>query len=435
MMARTPEPTLIQNARIVDAANGLDEIGDVLIQDGVIADIGQGLDKPETGQIIDASDLVLSPGLIDLKVKTGEPGSEHRETLASAGLAAAAGGVTTMVIAPDTDPVIDDAALVEFIARSSRQKSLVNVLPAGALTKGLRGEQMAEIGLMSQAGAVLFSNGDLSVANADVMRKVMAYAGAFNALVSCRAEDANLAGSGVMHAGELASRLGLKGIPTAAETICIARDIALAELTGGRLLIEQISSAPGIALVREAKAKGLDVSCTVSVHHLCLNELDVGEYRSFARLSPPLRAESDRLGLVAGVKDGTVDAIVSGHDPRPAEEKRLPFAESSAGACGLETLLGGALSLVHTEALELSCLLAALTSGPADLLDLACGKIVKGAPADLVLFDLERPWVCDADQLLSKSKNTPFDGRRMQGQTQMTWVAGQLVFDRDAQNE
>ncbi|PHR56767.1 MAG: dihydroorotase [Robiginitomaculum sp.] len=428
-MNRDAQPILIRNARVMDPASGLDEQMDLAISGGKIVELGKTLAQTDEMQSVDAAGLVLCPGLIDLKVKTGEPGSEHRETLHSAGLAAAAGGVTTMVISPDTDPVIDDAALVEFIARSSRSKSLVNVLPAGALTKGLAGQKMAEIGLMSEAGAVLFSNGDQSIASADVMRKVLAYAGAFNALVSCRAEDATLAGSGVMHSGELSSRLGLKGIPIAAETINIARDIALAELTGGQLLIDQISSADGIALVRGAKAKGLEVFCSVSVHHLTLNELDVGEYRTFARLCPPLRAETDRRALVAGLADGTVDAIVSAHDPRPAEEKRLPFAESTPGACGLETLLCGALSLVHNEEISLIELLRGLTSGPADLLGLPSGRIETGAPADLILFDLDTPWVCDAGQLLSKSKNTPFDGRRMQGKTSATLVGGEVVYD------
>lgn len=423
---------LICNARVIDPGTDLDEVLDVLIADGIIQQIGSGIEPPTNTLKVDATDLILAPGLIDLKVKTGEPGSEHRETLHSAGRAAAAGGVTTMVIAPDTDPVIDDAALVEFIARSSRTKSAVNVLPAGALTSGLIGKKMAEIGLMSEAGAVMFSNGDTSIASADVMRKALSYAGAFNALVSCRAEDVTLAGTGVMHSGELASRLGLKGIPSAAETINIARDIALAELTGGRLLVDQISCAASVILIREAKTRGLEVSASVSVHHLTLNELDVGEYRTFARISPPLRCEADRQALVGGLIDGTIDAIVSGHDPRPAEEKRLPFAESSPGACGLETLLSGALSLVHSDQIDLMTVLRALCFGPAELLGLASGRLRVGAPADLVLIDLDLPWICDAAQLLSKSKNTPFDGRRMQGKAKATLVSGVAVHDPDS---
>ena len=424
-------PILITGAKIIDPASGLDEELDVFIADGLIKEIAATIEPIPEAIIIDATDLLLCPGLIDLKVKTGEPGSEHRETLHSAGNSAAAGGITTMVIAPDTDPVIDDAALVEFIARSSRNKAIINVLPAGALTKGLLGKQMAEIGLMSEAGAVMFSNGDKAIDNADVMRKVLSYAGAFNALVSCRAEDTDLAGSGVMHSGELSSRLGLKGIPTAAETIAISRDIALAELTGGRLLIDQISSAAGVDLVRKAKSKGLEVYASVSIHNLTLNELDVGDYRTFARLSPPLRSEEDRQGLIAGLIDGSIDVIVSAHDPRPAEEKRLPFAQSSAGACGLETLLSGALSLVHNDQVELNCILRAMTSNPADLLGLSAGKIKIGAPADIILIDSEKPWVCDADKLLSKSNNTPFDERRMQGLAVATLIAGNVVHDMD----
>jgi len=422
-------PICIQNSQMIDPAQQRNEICDVWLKNGVIAEIGENLETCEDTLCVDASDLVLAPGLIDLKVKTGEPGSEHREDLRSAGISAAAGGVTTMVIAPDTDPAIDDAALVEFISRSSQTKSIVNVLPAGALTKDLRGEQMAEIGLMSEAGAVLFSNGDHAIASAAIMRKVLAYSGAFNALVSCRPEEPTLAEGGVMHSGELSSRLGLSGIPIAAETINISRDIALAELTGGRLLIDQVSSSAGVALIREAKAKGLDVYASVSVHHLCLNELDVSGYRTFARLSPPLRSEADRLGLIAGIIDGSIDVIVSAHDPRPAEEKRLPFAESSAGACGLETLLSGVLSLVHNGNTDLITALRPLTSAPAELLGINCGTIKIGSPADLVLIDLYKPWVCDADKLLSKSKNTPFDERKMQGCAVATLVEGRTVYD------
>lgn len=430
MMVTSHQPILFRGARVVDPASRLDEHMDVFVANGRIAEMGHGLEEPEDSIAIDAHELMLAPGLIDLRVKTGEPGSEHRETLFSAGQAAAAGGVTTMVIAPDTDPVIDDAALVEFIARSSRTKAAVNVLPAGALTKGLAGEEIAEIGLMSEAGAVMFSNGERGIVSASVMQKALAYAGAFNALVCCRAEEHTLAAHGVMHSGELASRLGLRGIPVAAETIAIARDIALSEMTGGQLLIDQVSSAAGLALISAAKDRDLDVHCTVSANHLVLNEVDVGDYRTFARLSPPLRSEDDRRALVAGVVDGTVDAIVSAHDPRPAEEKRLPFAESSPGGCGLETLLAGALHSVHAGEAELLPVLASLTCNPADLIGSKAGRIQAGAPADLILFDPDRPWVCNSDLLLSRSKNTPFDGRRLQGMVDLTMVGGEVVFDR-----
>ncbi len=427
----TPRPIAIYKARLLDAQSNTNEVMDVVLQNGKISEIGHDLEPPENALHIDGGGLLLTPGIIDLRVKTGEPGFEYRETLQSAGRAAAAGGVTSMVIAPDTDPVIDDMALVEFIARSSQNKSVVNVLPCGGLTKGLAGVQMAEIGLMSEAGAVLFSNGDHTIASADMMRKLLSYAGAFDALVSSRCQEPSMSVNGAMHSGELSSRLGLPGIAVAAETIQISRDILLAEMTGGRLLIDQVSSGAGLELIRAAKAKGIDVSASVSVHHLTLNELDVGEYRSFAHLSPPLRSEDDRQALIGGVRDGSIDAIVSAHDPRPAEEKRLPFGESAPGACGLETILAGCLSLVHDESIDLMSVFRALTLGPADLLGLPAGRIAADAPADLILVDLDAPWVCDADQLLSKSKNTPFDGRRMQGRNMATLVGGHVVYDRN----
>jgi dihydroorotase len=422
------KPVLITGARVLDPASGRDETLDVAIKDGKIAALGKGL-NPEGAQHIKADGLVLSPGLVDILVKTGEPGAEQRETLHSAGEAAAAGGVTTLIISPQSEPVLDDPAMVDFILRRGHQNAAVHILPAGGLTKGLQGEMLAEIGLMGEAGAVLFSNGDRSIGNAAVMRNVLTYARAMDALVANRPIEPNLCASGVMNAGDFASRLGLAGIPAVAERIMVERDIALAEACGSRLLIDQLSTAAALDVVRRAKARGVLVYCTASIHHLTLNELDVGDYRTFARLSPPLRTESDRKALVGGLADGTLDAIVSGHDPRPAEEKRLPFAESSPGAVGLETLLGGGLSLVHSGEASLMDVMRALTAGPAGMLGLDCGIISVGAPADLIAFDLDIPWVCDAQKLRSKSKNTPFDGRLMQGRTMLTFVDGYCVFN------
>ncbi len=428
MTARKANSVLITGARVMDPASGRDEITDVLIENGQISALGAGVQSKGVEKI-NASGLILAPGLIDVLVKTGEPGAEQRETLRSAGNAAAAGGVTTLIISPQSTPAIDDPAMVDFIMRRGRERAVVHIIPAGGLTPGLAGNGLAEIGLMQEAGAVLFSNGDKAIGNTAIMRNVLVYAHGMNALVSNRPVEPDLGINGVMNGGDFASRLGLGGIPAVAERIMVERDIALAETYGARILIDQLSTGAALDAVRRAKARGVQVYCSTSIHHLTLNELDVGDYRTFARLSPPLRTEEDRNALIVGLKDGTIDAIVSGHDPRPAEEKRLPFAQSSPGAVGLETLLSGALSLVHNGDASLLNILRALTKGPAKMLGLPSGKIAPGAVADLVLFDLDKPWVCDANKLRSKSKNTPFDGRRMQGRAVMTFVGGHCVFN------
>lgn len=420
--------TLITGARVIDPKSNTDKVLDVRIKDGVISQIGHSLSPDGAGHIT-ATGLILTPGLIDIMVKTGEPGAEQRETLASAGLAAAAGGITTLVISPQTEPAIDDPAMVDFILRRGAEKASVHIVPAGGLTKDLKGELLTEIGLMAEAGAVLFSNGDQPVGSASVMKNALSYARGMNALVSNRPIEPDLGKGGVMNAGDFASRLGLSGIPAVGELIMVERDIALAEASGTTVLIDQLSTGAALDAVRRAKTRGVKVFCSASIHHLTLNELDVGDYRTFARLSPPLRTESDRMALIAGLVDGTIDALVSGHDPRPAEEKRLPFSQSSLGATGLETLLSAALSLVHNGDAKLPEVMAAVSFSPARMLGLDTGVIEVGKPADLVLFDLEKPWVCNADKLRSKSKNTPFDGRRMQGRVLMTFVQGVCVFD------
>lgn len=418
--------TTIINARILDPASRTDTAGAVVVENGVIAAVGQKA-KP-SGTIIDAAGLALIPGLIDLRVSIGEPGAEHRETLKSAGRAAAAGGVTTMVVMPTTDPVIDDVSLVDFIKRRGAERAGVRVLPAAAMTRRLEGAQMTEIGLLSEAGAVLFSNGERAVTDSRVMRRALTYASAFGALIAHRPEDLHLAQGGVMHEGELGARMGLPGIPAAAERVMAERDAALAELTGGRLLLDMVSAAATLPTIRRAKAAGAKLCASVSIHHLTLNELEVADYRTFAKLSPPLRSEDDRRALVAATVEGVIDVIVSGHDPRPPEEKRLPFDEAAFGASALETLLPAALSLHHSGEAPLLDVLAALTARPAALLGLAQGRIAEGAPADLVLVDLDAPLKFDADGMLSKCRNTPYDGRLMQGRVRRTLVAGETVF-------
>ena len=416
----------IINARIIDPASGYDCEGTVLIQDGVIIEFGP--DVIVQGEIIDAQGLICAPGLIDMRVSTGEPGRENRETIATAAIAAAAGGVTSIVIMPETNPVIDDMSLVDFIKRRA-ENAPVNVYAAGALTKDLDGKTLTEIGLMSEAGAVMFSNGAQPIGDSQTMRRLLSYSASFNALISNRAIDPSLSKDAVAHESDLSSRLGLTGAPAAAERIMAERDVALAELTGGRLLIDLISSAEALEVVRRAKSRDLEVSCSVSINHLALNEVDIGDYRTFAKLDPPLREESDRLALLAGINDGTIDVIVSAHDPRPAGEKRLPFAEASTGAVGLETLLSVALSQVADDNLDLMAALAAMTCNPANLLGLNSGRIDEGGPADLILIDPHAPWICKSDALLSRSKNTPFDDRRLTGRVIKTICKGQVVFE------
>ncbi|MBI1262314.1 MAG: amidohydrolase family protein [Rhizobiales bacterium] len=423
---------IFKNARLFDPASGYDAEGCLVTRDGIIEAIGPEInekDFPEDAEIIDCKGQLLCPGLIDMRVFTGEPGTEHRETLATASHAAAAGGVTTLIVMPNTDPVIDEVALVDYIERRARDTAIVNVHPMAALTKNLDGEEMTEIGLLSEAGAVAFTDGTKSVANSLLMRRAMSYAAHFDALIVQHAEDPTLS-RGMMNESELASRLGLAGIPAVAETIMIERDLSLLELTGGRYHVSQISCAASVEIIARAKKKGLKVTCGVSAAHLQLNENDVGPYRTFFKLSPPLRREEDRRALVAGLADGTIDVIVSGHDPQDPEVKRRPFAEATFGAIGLETLLPVALSLYHSGDVPLERLLSALTSAPADLLGLKTGRLAPGLPADLVLINLGSPWVLDATELKSISKNTPFEDRRFQGRASQTFVGGKSVFTR-----
>jgi dihydroorotase len=423
--------TVFINARLVDPASNRDEPGGLLVKDGVIADLGGHLRRnaPEGANVIDCKGNVLAPGLIDAQVFTGEPGYEHRETLKTASHAAAAGGVTTMVVMPDTNPVIDQVALVDFIQRRARDNALVHVHTMAAITKGLQGEEMTEIGLLQRAGAIAFSNGKSSIINTRVMRNVLSYSKDFGALVVHHTEDPYLSGSGSMNSGEVAARLGLSGVSKIAETIMLERDVRLVEMTGGRYHAATITCRESLDVVREAKAKKLPVSCGVSINHLTLNENDIGSYRTFFKMRPPLRREEDRVAMVQAVANGDIDLIVSSHDPQDADTKRRPFAEAADGAVGLETLLSAALRLVHAGDITLSAMLKALTINPARLLGLHSGHLTRGAIADLVLFDPGEPWVVNKDLLRSRSKNTPFDEAKMQGRVLRTVVAGQTVFE------
>ncbi|MEZ2405991.1 dihydroorotase [Bosea sp. UNC402CLCol] len=421
----------IVNARLVDPATGREGAGSVLLRDGAIAAVEWGA-APATGESvrrIDAKGLVLTPGLVDLRAFLGEPGAEFRETLGSGSHAAAAGGVTTVVCRPDTDPPIDDPAIIDFLKRRARDKAIVNVLPCAALTKGLEGREITEFGLLLEAGAVAFCDGARALRNPQVMRRAMIYAGNFDALIMNHVEDPELRGSGVMNEGEFASRKGLPGIPAEAETVMLERDLRLARATGARYHAAMISCAESAELVRRAKQDGVRVTCGVSINNLTLNENDVGDYRTFCKVSPPLRSEDERLAMVAALAEGVIDVIVSDHDPQDVETKRQPFAEAADGALGIETMLAAALRMVQSEQIGLSALLAALSTRPAGLLGLGGGRLAAGAPADLILLDPDAPFVVDKRKLKSRAKNSPFDEARLQGIVQTTFVGGRAVYE------
>src|SRR5215472_9575159 len=422
MMVAERRPILLANARILDPSRDLDIDGDLLIADGVIREAKRGIGAagvPEATEVIDCKGKLVAPGLVDMRAFVGEPGAEYRETIASASQAAAAGGVTTIVSQPDTSPAIDDPAIVDFVLRRARDTSIVHVQPMAALTKGLRGEEMAEIGLLKAAGAVAFTDGAKSVTNARD----------FDALVVHHTEDPDIVGEGVMNEGEFAARLGLAGVPTAAETIMLERDMRLVALTESRYHAASLTCGEALDVLRRAKDQGLHVTASASINHLTLNEIDVGPYRTFLKLSPPLRAEEDRAALVAALASGLIDVVMSDHNPQDVETKRLPFAEASPGAIGLETMLTAGLRLVHSGELALMTLLKAMSSAPAKILGLAAGTLRQGSPADVIVLDPDVPWVLDPAELKSKCKNTPFDEAKLEGRVVRTIVAGRTVYE------
>lgn len=425
----TSSRTILTNARLVDPATGREGRGAILIVGEAIADVSWDSTPahPEGASVVDCGGAVVAPGLVDMRAFVGEPGAEHRETLATLSEAAAAGGVTTVVTMPDTNPVVDDPAIVDYILRRARDTAIVHIHPAAALTKGLRGEEMTEFGLLGEAGAVAFTDGAKSVTNARVMRRALLYARDLDALLVNHCEEPDLVGDGVMNEGEFASRLGLLGVPREAETIVLERDMRLVRLARGRYHAALVSCADSVEIVARAKDAGLAVTCGVSINNLTLNENDIGDYRTFLRLSPPLRHEDDRQAMIEALAEGAIDVIVSDHNPQDVETKRLPFAEAANGALGIETMLSAALRLVHSGRIDLPRLLRAMSTRPAEILGLPGGRLARGAPADLIVFDPDMPYVLDKRDLRSRSKNSPFDEARLEGRVLRTYVAGRCV--------
>lgn len=419
------------NARLLDPASGLDQPGAVLVDDGKIVAIGSPSsigEVSEDTEIVDHEGMAIAPGLVDMRVLLGEPGEEQKETVKSGARAAVAGGVTSFVCLPNTTPVIDNVATLQFIARRGRELKLAKVHAYGAATIGTEGERITEMGLMAHAGAVAFTDGTRAIASAKTMRRALSYAKTFDKLVVQHPEEPTLGDDGTMNAGELATRLGLTGIPRAAEIIMIERDLRLVELTGARLHFAHVTTAESVRLIRQAKDRGLPITCDTAPHYFTLTENEVEDYRTFAKVSPPLRNEADRWAVMDGLADGTIDVIASDHMPQDQDHKRLPFAQASFGVVGLETLLPLALELHFEGAMSLLEVLATVTCKPAAILGLPVGRLAVGAPADLVTVDLDARWTVAPDSFRSKSKNSLFEDREVRGRAARTIVDGRVVW-------
>lgn len=422
-------PLLIRGARLIDPLEGTDTIGDLLAVDGIIKARGRVSGTPDGVVVVEATGLCLAPGLVDLRAATREPGAEHKESIATLSEAAVAGGVTTLALLPETDPVIEDPALVQFLIDEGESVGLCRMLPYAALTQGLKGEQITEMGLLTQAGAAGFTDGHRPVASAAVMRRALAYAKAFGGVIFNHPEEPTLARLGMVTEGELATRLGLPAIPAVAETMMVERDLHLVRLTGGRYHAGPITTAGAVAAIRRAKDEGLAVTADTAIHYLTLTDAAVEDYRTYAKVSPPLRCEADRQAVIAAVADGTLDAISSDHQPHDRDSKRLPFPPAEAGVIGVETMLAVALELVRDGHMSLPRLISRMSAGPARILGLEVGTLAPGCPADLVLFDPDRPWRIDHKKLRSKSKNSAFGGRLVPGRAVRTYFEGRLVYD------
>ncbi len=419
---------LFRKIKYLDRSSQSLNEGELLVQNGKIADFGPSLGVPEGAEIIEAEGAVLCPGLIDMRAAIGEPGFEYRETIASAAVAAAAGGITALAVLPETNPVIDDPALVQFLRARGDETGSLTLLPYAAATRRLEGKELAEYGLLKQAGAVAFTDGGKAIASSRTMRLALFYASGFGMRIVQHPEDVELARGAAATAGARATWMGLPSVYAAAEAICVARDIRLAELTGGALHFAHVTTAEALEHIRRAKERGLKITCDTAPPYFDLNETAIGDYRTYAKLSPPLRIEEDRLAVVAALKDGTIDAIASDHQPRDPDDKRQPFAEAEPGGCGLTTLLGVTLARVQNGDLTLPQALALLTAKPAAWLGIEAGVLAKGRDADLCLFHPEKSWQVQAGKLPGKAQNTPFDGRALEGVVLGTWKAGRRVY-------
>ena len=424
--------TLLTNALLIDPEAGTVTPGSVLIENGFITQVltnSEQFSAPfPAGKVINCNGLHLAPGIVDLGVKVGEPGERHKESFRTAGLSAAAGGITTIVTRPDTNPAIDTPETLEFVTRRAAADSPVKVLHMSALTKSRAGQDMVEIGFMLDAGAVAFTDADHVTQNTKLLSRCMTYAKSLNALIIGHPQDPGLTDGAAATTGKFATLRGLPGVSPMAERMGFDRDMALVEMTGVRYHADQITTARTLPALARAKANGLDVTAGISIHHLTLNDIDVADYRTFFKLTPPLRSEDDRAAMVQAVADGLIDIICSMHTPQDEESKRLPFEAAASGAVGLETLLPAALRLYHNGQIGLPQLFRALSLNPSKRLNLPNGRLAPGAPADLVLFDANAPFQLDRATLRSKSRNTPFDGARLQGKVRGTWVAGTRVF-------
>ncbi|WP_170332493.1 dihydroorotase [Ruegeria arenilitoris] len=421
---------IFTNARLIDPETGTDGTGWLHVTDGQIVARGEGSAPSTEAQVIDCNGQCLAPGIVDIGVKVCEPGERHKESYKSAGLAAAAGGVTTIVTRPDTNPAIDTPETLEFITRRAQADTPVNMLPMAALTKGREGREMTEIGFLLDAGAVAFTDCDHVIADTKVFSRALTYARSCGALVIAHPQEPGLSSGAAATSGKFAALRGLPAVSPMAERMGLDRDIALLEMTGAAYHADQITTARALPALERAKRNGLDITAGTSIHHLTLNELDVADYRTFFKVKPPLRSEDDRQAVIEAVRTGLIDTISSMHTPQDEESKRLPFEEAASGAVALETLLPAALRLYHAGQLDLPTLFRAMTLNPAKRLGLDCGRLSEGAPADLVLFDPDVPFVLDRFTLKSKSQNTPFDGQRMQGKVTATFVAGKEVYRR-----
>jgi len=422
------------NARILDPKNQIDEIGGLIIDSkGLIKAVGKKVSNgnlPSAADKIDLKKKILMPGIVDMRVFVGEPGFEYKENFRTLSNAALSGGVTSVVSMPNTSPVIDNVSMVDFLKRRGRDKSKINIFPAASLTINTEGKQMTEFGLLKRKGIVAFTDGIKSVQDPQIMSRIMSFAAQSESLIMQHAEDNVLSQGGLINEGEISTRLGLKGIPSLAEKIIVERDLSFLEEYFCRYHISQISSKKTVSIIKKAKEEGKKFTTGVSINNLSLNENDIGDFKTFLKLSPPLRTEEDRLALVNGVNEGIIDVIVSDHKPEDEESKRLTFAQAATGASGIETLLPLALELFHNKSIKLNKLIASITSNPAKILKIDKGTLEKGKDADLCIVDINKPWVVDKDKLKSKSKNTPIEDRKLQGQVLKTFIKGEISYER-----